>query len=167
MTSLLRCHTCTQQTGPTDSNSVCLGSDASRARRRVGVLWGFGRNSGCRASEDHHSSVCDSCCELLLSQNGQPHRRRSTGLRRGLEWPGGTPGRGNLAACHSPPNQAAFSFAGSNRRSCHATMIPPASPRSQAAIASPNARSRHGFEPETFCSTTSAASGTPSLFASR
>jgi hypothetical protein len=44
-----------QQTGPTDSNSVCLSSDASRARRRVGVLWGFGRNSGCRASGDHHT----------------------------------------------------------------------------------------------------------------
>jgi hypothetical protein len=43
-----------QKTGPTESNSVCLSSDASRARRRVGVLWGFGRNSGCRASRDHH-----------------------------------------------------------------------------------------------------------------
>ena len=43
-----------QKTGPTDSNSVCLSSDASRARRRVGVLWGFGRNPGCRASGDHH-----------------------------------------------------------------------------------------------------------------
>jgi hypothetical protein len=30
---------------------------ASRARRRVGVLWGFGRNSGCRASGDHHTST--------------------------------------------------------------------------------------------------------------
>ena len=32
----------------------CLGSVASRARRRVGVFWGFGRNSGCRASRHHH-----------------------------------------------------------------------------------------------------------------
>jgi len=44
-----------QKTGPTESNSVCLSSDASRARRRVGVPWGFGRNSGCRASGDHRT----------------------------------------------------------------------------------------------------------------
>jgi hypothetical protein len=41
------------KTGPT--NSVCLSSVASRARRRVGVLWGFGRNSDRRASGDHHT----------------------------------------------------------------------------------------------------------------
>jgi hypothetical protein len=39
---------------------------ASRARRRVGVSWGFGRNSGCRASGDHHTPLCDSCCELSI-----------------------------------------------------------------------------------------------------
>jgi hypothetical protein len=44
-----------RKTGPTDSNSACLSSDASRARRHVGVLWGFGRNSGCRASGAHHT----------------------------------------------------------------------------------------------------------------
>jgi hypothetical protein len=47
------------------------------------------------------------------------------------------------------------------RRSCHATMMPAASPRSQASTASPRARSRQDFDPETFCSMISAASSTP------
>jgi hypothetical protein len=46
-------------------------------------------------------------------------------------------------------------------------MIPDASPRSQASTASPSARSRHGFEPETPCSTTSGASSTPFASAQR
>jgi hypothetical protein len=53
------------------------------------------------------------------------------------------------------------------RRSCQATMIPEASPREQASTASPRPRSRQGFEPETFCSTTSAASSTPAASAQR
>jgi hypothetical protein len=56
-----------QQTGPTEKNSVCLSSAASRASRRVGVLWGFGRNSGCRASGGHHTPLCDSCCDRRLT----------------------------------------------------------------------------------------------------
>jgi hypothetical protein len=42
---------------------------------------------------------------------------------------------------------------------------PGSSPASQASTASPKARSRHGFEPDTFCSTTSAASSTPAVAA--
>jgi D-Tyr-tRNA(Tyr) deacylase len=42
-----------------------------------------------------------------------------------------------------------------------------ASPRSQAAIAAPSARSRHGLDPLTFCSTISAARGTPAASAQR
>src|SRR5215211_6613685 len=53
------------------------------------------------------------------------------------------------------------------RRSCQATMIPAASPRSQASTASPSARSRQGFEPDTPCSTTSGASVTPFASAQR
>jgi hypothetical protein len=45
---------------------------ASCARRLVGVLWGFGRNSGCRASGTIIPALCDSCCELFL-----PRRRRT------------------------------------------------------------------------------------------
>src|SRR4029077_15533645 len=55
-----------RKTGPTE-NSVCLSSDASRARRRVGVSWA---SAGILAAGPVEAIVhppCASCCELRTS----------------------------------------------------------------------------------------------------
>jgi hypothetical protein len=38
--------------------------------RHVGVFWGFGRNSGCRASGDHHTPQFVTCVASCARLNG-------------------------------------------------------------------------------------------------
>ena len=60
-----------------------LAPNASRARRRVGRLWGVGRNSGCRASAVHYTR--NFVIGVASSQVGWICAWNQRGSRRGSE----------------------------------------------------------------------------------